>query len=151
MYARYGSKHDGAGSRPLRGSCRYLRIVLRSRSVCLAIADTDQPRAASAWISTSSSCVSIPLGALPSTVAWHEHPRPSEGPRTERADAGSDTASARPTGSLRLRLNQRLYATSAWGIPVIDSGEKTTVRHREWEMGLHDTITERARRRGLDV
>src|SRR3954454_3250094 len=129
MYARYGSKHDGAGSRPLRGSCRYLRIVLRSRSLCLAIADTDQPRAASAWISTSSSCVSIPWGALPTSVAWLEHPRPWEGPRTTRAQARWDTGSPRPTGSARLPPSPPPYTRSAWGILVIDSGEKTTVGH----------------------
>jgi hypothetical protein len=54
------------GARPRRtptGRARYLRIVLRSRPVCRAIAATVQPRARRAWISTSSSSVSIPQGS----------------------------------------------------------------------------------------
>jgi hypothetical protein len=53
------------GVRSLRSSAdrsRYFATVLRSRPVCRAIAAFDQPRAANACISTSSSWVNIPHG-----------------------------------------------------------------------------------------
>ena len=79
-----GPRQLGPGSRAGRGPVRYLRTVLRSRPVCRAIADTDQPRRASAWISTSSSSLSIPPGAS-IQIAGVRHPRPRRGPPTDRA------------------------------------------------------------------
>ena len=79
---------------PRRGTCA---TVLRSRPVWRLIADTDQPRAASAWISTSSSSVSIPAGPPDPGSQASSTRDPAGGPRQNRARAWEATP-ARPYG-----------------------------------------------------
>src|SRR3954454_11168245 len=113
MQSRKSARQLAAGSRDGAGPVRYLRTVLRSRPVCRAIADTDQPRRANAWISTSSSSVSIPSGAS-IQIAGVRTSDPGGGPRqTTRAV----TRSARAYGPSLRELPRQ--GRQEWGILAI--------------------------------
>ena len=57
----FGGQREVAQLSPLC-RCRHDAPVLRSRPTCRAIAEIDHPRRRSAWMSTSSSCVSMKRG-----------------------------------------------------------------------------------------
>jgi hypothetical protein len=100
------------GRRRLRAA---LLMVLRSRPVCRAIADTDQPRAFSALISTSSSCVSIPVGSSSMLLASNTTDREGD-PRQNTPRAPGNASGVGPPG-------RHLQRSPARQLPPLPDGE----------------------------
>ena len=104
-YGRNGSRQLGARARTGAFPAKYFATVLRSRPLCRAIAETDQPRRASALISTSSSWVNIPHG--PPRSRRREHRDDRGGPRQNRARARGSTP-ARPSSLASVEPRARI-------------------------------------------